>query len=78
MGAPLSTDMASSEIQEATGTELLINRLDDIAGRKGPEREWAKANKYTTYALRGFGSVNVAMGRGLFGVELQKSLRRRG
>ena len=34
-------------------------------------------NKYTTYALRGFGSFNLAMGRGLFGLELQKSLRRK-
>lgn len=33
-------------------------------------------NKYTTYALRGCGSFNVAMGRGLIGLDLQKSLRR--
>ena len=35
----------------------------------------AKANKYTTCALLGFGSFNVATGRGLLGKELQNSLR---
>ena len=50
-GVPLATDMASAEIQEATGNELLINRLEEIEKRKGPERVWAEVNKYTTYAV---------------------------
>ena len=75
MGAPLATDMMSAEIQEATGNELIINRLEEIEERKAPERVWAKVNKYTTYALRGFGSFNLAMGRGLYSLEMRKSLR---
>ena len=76
MGVPLATDMVSAEIHDATGNELIINRLEEIEEGKGPGRVWAKVNKYTTYALRGFGSFDVAMGRGLFSLELQKSLRR--
>ena len=76
MGAPIATDMASAEIQETTGNELIINRLGEIEEGKAPERVWAEVNNYTTYALRGFGSFNVAMGRGLYSLERQKSTRR--
>ena len=37
---------------------------------------WGKVNKYTVYADRGFGAFNVALGLGMYGGELQKSLRR--
>ena len=60
----------------ATGNELITNRLEEIEERQCPERIWAKVNKYTTFALRGFGSFNIAMGRGLYSLDLQKSLRR--
>ena len=76
MGVPLATDQISGGIQAATGNELIIHRLEEIEVRKGPERICAKVKKYTTYALRGFGSFGVNFGRGLYGAELQKSLRR--
>ena len=75
-GVPIATDQWSGEIQAATGNELIIHRLEEIEDRRDPERVSAKATKYTTYALRGFGAFNVAMGRGLYGLEFQKSLRR--
>ena len=77
MGVPLAMDMASSEIQEVTGNELIINRPGEIEERKGPSMAWPKVNMYTTYALRGFGSFNVPMGRCLFGLESPTSLSRR-
>ena len=39
MGVPLSTDMVSAEIQEATGNEQIINRLGEIEERNDSERE---------------------------------------
>ena len=76
MGEPLATTQISGVIHEATGDELIINRLGAIEDRKDPERLWGKINKYTAYALRGFGSFNVTFGRGMHGVELQTSLPR--
>ena len=76
MGVPLATEQVAGVIHEATGNELIINRLEEIEERKDPERIWTKINKYTLYALRGFGSFNVTFERGLYGIELQKSLRR--
>ena len=71
-GVPLATEQLSGEIQDATGNELITHRLDEIEDRQSPERVWTKATKYTTYALRGFGSFSVAIGRGSYGLELQK------
>ena len=73
MGVPPAKDMASAAIQDATGNELIISGWE-IEAVKSPERVRGQVNKYTTCALRGFGSFNVAMGRGLFGAEFQKSL----
>ena len=70
MGVPLATAQVSGEIQVAAENELFIHRLEELGERKDPERVWTKVNKYTTYALRGFGNFNVSLGRGLFGVEL--------
>ena len=63
MGVPLETEQLSGEIQAETGNELIIHSLEEMGDRKDPERAWGKATKYTTYALRGFISFNVAFGR---------------
>ena len=63
-------------IYEATGNELIIKRLGEIEDRKDLEMVWAMINKYNAYALRGFGSLIVRLRRGMYGMELQKSLRR--
>ena len=76
MGVPLATEQWAGKIQAATGNELIIHRHEEIEDRKDPERVWAKATKYTTYALRGFGAFNLSVCRRLYGLELQKSLRR--
>ena len=68
--------MISGGIQEEAGSEQIPNRLDEIEEGKDPEWGCAEVDKYATYDLRGFGSPNVELGRGLFGLELQKSLRR--
>ena len=75
-GVPLATDQVSGEIQAATGNELITHRPEEIEERNDPERVWAKVNKYTTHALRGYGAFDVSFGGGLFGAELQKSLKR--
>ena len=75
-GDPLATDQVAGEIQESTGNELITHRLEEIEDRKDPERVRTNATNYTTYALRGFGPLNVTFGRGLYDLELHKPLRR--
>ena len=77
MNLPMGMHLAPSIIPTATEKELLANRLEEMEERKDPDRTWAKMGKYVTFALRGFGMFNVSLGRGLYGAELQKSLRRR-
>ena len=62
-------------IREATGGEFTINQLGEIEERKDAGRAWAKIDQYTAYAPRGFRSFGVSVGRGLYGIELAKSLR---
>ena len=81
-GAPPSPPPAPSPNQldlsamTATENELIANKLESMGGKKDPDRHWAKVNKYTCYAVVGFGTLNPAIGRGVYGMELQKALRR--
>ena len=60
----------------SVGNELIVNKLEAIEERKSPDRAWAKVTKYTSYAERGFCTFNAAVGRGVYGIEMQKALRR--
>ena len=77
---PLNVPLVSQEIElpviASAAYELIVNKLEAIEERKDPERQWAKVNKYTAYALRGFGMFSPEVGRGVYGIELQTALRR--
>ena len=73
---PLGMQNLNPVAPVATENELIAHRLEEMEERKDPDRTWAKMGKYVTFALRGFGMFNVSIGRGMFGAELQKSLRR--
>ena len=56
--------------------ELIVNKLGAIKERNDLERQCAKVNKYAAFPARGFGMLNPAIGRGVYGIELQKVMRR--
>ena len=76
LNVPLVSQQLDLPVLASSETELIVNRLESIEERKDPERQWAKVNKYTAYALRGFGMFCPEVGRGVYGLELQKALRR--
>ena len=70
---PLDLPMASSFFEvptvESTENALIGNKLGATEEKRGPDKQWAKVDKYTDYAARGFGALNPAMGRGVYGVD---------
>ena len=76
MGVPLVKSNIEPPLQPITDNEIIVNKLGAIEEKRGPERTWNKVMKYAGYAMRGFGTFGVTIGRGLYGQELQKSLRR--
>lgn len=72
----MAADQISGSSPASTSNELIINQLEEIEERTDPDRVGAKIKKYTAYYLRGFGSFDVTFGRGLYGLELQRPLRR--
>ena len=76
LGIPLASDQVHLPELASTETELIVNRLESIEERKDPEKQWTKVTKYAVYAVRGFGTFKPAIGLGVFGVDLQKTIRR--
>ena len=77
---PLNVPSASQQLElrvlASTENELIVNNLEALEERKDPDRVWKKVNKYTAYAARGFGTFKPGVGLGVYGIEMQKSLRR--
>ena len=73
---PLASDQCEIRVATSTENELIVNRLEAIDDKKDPERQWNKVTKYSVFAARGFGTFNPTIGRGVYGIELQKALRR--
>ena len=77
---PLTVPLASMQmtvpVSTSTENEIIANKLDAIEERRDPERQWAKVNKYVAYAVRGFGTFTPTIGIGVYGLELQKAIRR--
>ena len=76
MNTPSVTQHLTAVIHVAAENELIAHRLEEMGERRGPERLWAKISKYATCSPRGFGLFNISAWRGIYGMELQKSLRR--
>ena len=76
MNMPLATHHLTTAIPAAAENELIARRLEEMEEGKDPDRMWTKMGNYVTFALRGFGMFSVSLGRGLYGVGLQKSIRR--
>ena len=55
---------------------MISKTLEAIEERKDPERMRGEVNMYSAYAMRGFGTFEHEIGRWMYGLELQKSLRR--
>ena len=76
LNLPRLTQQLAAPTIAPTENELIANKLEAIEERKDPERQWAKTNKYTVYVARGFGAFSREVGRGTYGIELQKSTGR--
>ena len=63
-------------ISASTENELIVNNLESIDEKRGPEKKRAEVNKYTTYAALFFGACNPTLARGVYGSELQNATRR--
>ena len=75
LAVPIATQL-NIPASMSTENELIVNKLDALEERKDPERQWAKITKYVAYAMRGFGTFAPTLGLGVYGLELQKALRR--
>ena len=73
---PLSSQEMDAPVHASTENELIVNKLEAIEERKDPDRHWAKITKYMAYASRGFGTFAPALGIGVYGIDLKKSIRR--
>ena len=60
--APLASQGVDIPVFASSGNELLVDKLDAMAERGGPDRQWAKIAKYSAYASRGFGPFNPTIG----------------
>ena len=76
LGVPLATDRIVAPVVVTNENELICDKLEAIEERKDPDNQWAKVAKYTVHAARGFNSFSPSIGIGVFGVELQKAIRR--
>ena len=72
---PIATQL-NIPVSISTENEIIVNKLEDMEERKDPERQWTKVTKYVAYAMRGFGTFTPTLGLGVYGLELQKALRR--
>ena len=76
MTVPLVSQCVDLPICASTENELIVNKLEALEARKAPDRQWAKITKYAAYAARGFGAFTPTVGLSVFGLELQKAIRR--
>ena len=74
---PIASQLVNIQANTSTENELIVRKLDALAERKDPEMQWAKITKYVAYAMRGFGTFTPTLGIGVYGLELQKALRRK-
>ena len=74
--APLASQHMDFTVSASTENELIVNKLEASDEMEDPERQWAKIAKYDAYASRGFGTFTHAIGLGVYGMELRKTIRR--
>ena len=75
-GSPLESGRFDVPSVASTENELIVNKLDALDEKKGPDKQWANVAKYTAYEDRCFGTPNPPIGRGAYEIDLQKALRR--